>query len=132
MSSLKHPNGRPVCQLYSFVGQGPIISFNLVAADGSPIGFASFDNVACQQKFAVRTGGMCNPGGVSEYLDLSSEELRSIFGDGRVCGDDTDIVNGKSIGAIRISFGACSTVEEASAFVDFVRKFYIEEQPVAE
>jgi ABC-type lipoprotein export system ATPase subunit len=39
-------------------------------------------------------------------------------------------VNGKNIGAIRISFGACSTVEDVCAFVDFVREFYVEKDLV--
>ena len=123
--SLQYPNGQPVCQLYSLLNQGPIIAFNLLSANGNFIGYAGFEKLASARRFAVRTGGLCNPGGLQKYLDLPTEEMARIFGDGKECGDDTDIVDGRIIGVIRVSFGACSTVEEVCALVDFIRETYV-------
>ena len=123
--SLQHPNGQPVCQLYSLLNQGPIIAFNILSANGNLVGYVGFEKLASARHFAVRTGGLCNPGGLQKYLDLPSDEMARVFGDGKECGDDTDIVDGKIIGVIRVSFGACSTVEEVCALVDLIRETYV-------
>ena len=128
--SLRHENGKRVCQLYSTSSSnhGPIIAFNLLSADGSPVGFASFEKLSSLKNIALRTGGMCNPGGVEKHLDLQDWEVERNYQRGKVCGDDIDVVEGKNTGVIRVSFGACSTVEEVCVFVDFIREFYVERQ----
>jgi molybdenum cofactor sulfurtransferase len=133
LSSLRHYNGQRVCQLYSSSSglNGPIIAFNLLSADGSPIGFASFEKLSSLRNIALRTGGMCNPGGLKKYLDLQDWEVERNFRKGKVCGDDVDVVEGKNTGVIRVSFGACSTVEEVCAFVDFIREFYVENENIS-
>jgi len=132
LSSLRHHNGRRVCQLYSSpANSGPIVAFKVVSADGSPVGFASFEKLSSLRNIAVRTGGMCNPGGVEQHLDLQDWEVKRNFEAGKVCGDDMDVLQGKSTGVIRVSFGACSTVQDVTAFVDFIREFYLEKGPVA-
>ena len=103
----------------------------MLSADGSPIGFASFEKLSSLRNIALRTGGMCNPGGVEKYLDLQDWEVERNFGRGKVCGDDVDVVEGKNTGVIRVSFGACSTVEEVCAFVDFIREFYVEKENIS-
>jgi len=79
-------------------------------------------------------GGFCNPGSMQRWLDLSAEEfkknlevwphvpksccsstltfmiasnpfLETISQAGHVCWDDTDILNGKPTGSIRVSLG---------------------------
>jgi molybdenum cofactor sulfurtransferase len=130
LSSLRHDNGRPVCKLYSAPDHGPVVAFNLFSAKGTPIGFASFEKLSSLRNIALRTGGMCNPGGVEQYLDLQNWEVERNYGQGKVCGDDMDVVDGKNTGVIRVSFGACSTTEEVCAFVDFVREFYIEKESI--
>ena len=126
LSSLRHSNGRSVCEMYSKPTDGPIIAFNLKTANGSPIGFASFEKLSSLRNIALRTGGMCNAGGVEQYLDLQAWEVERNYGKGKECGDDMDVVDGKSTGVIRVSFGACSTVEEVCSVVDFIREFYVE------
>ena len=124
LSSLKHGNGQPVCKIYSPFNHGPIVTFNLLSPTGGPVGFTKFEKQSSLRGFALRTGGLCNPGGVQHYLDFPNAEMEQIFRNGKSCGDDTDIVNGKTLGVIRISFGACSTVDDVCSFVRFVREFY--------
>ena len=131
LSSLRHDNGRLVCKLYSSADHGPIVAFNLFSAQGTPIGFASFEKLSSLRNIALRTGGMCNPGGAEKYLHLQNWEVERNYGQGKVCGDDMDVVDGKNTGVIRVSFGACSTVEEVCAFVDFVREFYVEKESIS-
>ena len=125
LSSLQHQNGRKVCHLFSAPGHGPIVSFNIFNADGSPVGFVSFEKLCVMRDVAVRTGGMCNPGAVQMYIGISSEELEYVFTHGKVCGDDQDLLDGRNIGMIRASFGACSTVEDVCALVDLIREVYV-------
>jgi molybdenum cofactor sulfurtransferase len=73
---------------------------------------------------------MCNPGGVEQCLKLQNWEVERNFAKGKVCGDDNDVVDGKNTGVIRVSFGACSTIEEVCSFVDFVREFYVEKESI--
>jgi molybdenum cofactor sulfurtransferase len=130
LSSLRHENGKPVCKVYSHPDHGPIIAFNLFSAQGAPIGFASFEKLSSLRNIALRTGGMCNPGGVQQYLDLPNEDVERNYGRGKVCGDDFDVMDGKNTGAIRMSFGACSIVEEVCSFVDFLKEFYVEKENI--
>lgn len=131
LSSLRHYNGQRVCEMYSALDYGPIITFNLLSPNGSPVGFASFEKLSSLRNIALRTGGMCNPGGVQQYLSLQDWEVERNYRSGKVCGDDIDVVEGKSTGVIRVSFGACSTVEEVRGFVDFIREFYVEKEGIS-
>lgn len=124
LQSLKHWNGQPVCRIYSALNHGPIVTFNLLSPTGGPVGFTKFEKQSSLRGFALRTGGLCNPGGVQHYLEFPNAEMEQIFRSGKVCGDDTDIVNGKTLGVIRVSFGACSAVDDVYAFVQFVRECY--------
>jgi molybdenum cofactor sulfurtransferase len=128
LSSLHHPNGRKACEIYSQPNHGPIISFNVVNENGTQVGFKSFEKQATLRNFAIRTGGMCNPGGMQTCLNLKLGDIERIFANGKICGDDQDIVEGKNFGMIRISFGASSTAEEVCAFVDFVRECYVDKK----
>jgi molybdenum cofactor sulfurtransferase len=130
LSSLRHYNGQHVCEMYSLRDYGPIIAFNLLSPHGSPVGFASFEKMSSLRNIALRTGGMCNPGGVQQHLDLQDWEVERNYRRGKVCGDDIDVVEGKNTGVIRVSFGACSTIEEVCAFVDFIREFYVEKEVI--
>jgi molybdenum cofactor sulfurtransferase len=125
LSSLQHQNGRKVCHLYSVPGHGPIVSFNIFNPDGTPVGFVSFDKLCVTKDIAVRTGGMCNPGAMQSYIGIPSDDLLEMFDNGKICGDAQDIIGGRNIGAIRASFGACSSVEDVCALVDLIREVYV-------
>lgn len=47
---------------------------------------------------------------------------------GHVCWDDQDIISGKPIGAVRVSFGYMSTFEDAKKFIDFVKSSFMSPQ----
>jgi len=127
--SLQYPNGQPLCQLYSIFNQGPILSFNLLSPNGSQLGFSAFEKAASGANFAVRTGGLCNPGGVQKHLDIPTKELTQMFASGKECGDGIDFIDGKILGVIRVSFGACSRVEDVVSLVQFLKETYLQEKP---
>jgi len=134
LASLKHANTEPVCVMYSrgFEGkdnihiQGPIVAFNLKTSQGAWVSNIEFERLASIRNFHIRTGGLCNPGGVASFLELEPWEIRKNFSSGLRCGGETDIYSGKITGMIRASLGAMSTAKDVEAFVSFVREFFVE------
>ncbi|XP_027356558.1 molybdenum cofactor sulfurase isoform X2 [Abrus precatorius] len=130
--ALRHGNGSSVCILYGHHNSmelceemGPIVSFNLKRPDGSWYGYHEVEKLASLSGIQLRTGCFCNPGACAKYLGLSHLDLISNTEAGHVCWDDHDIINGKPIGAVRVSFGYMSTYEDAKKFVDFVASSFI-------
>lgn len=134
LSDLRHANGTVVCNFYgvdlpdgSVSGsRGPVIAFNLLDSRGRWVGTSEVEKMAIVKNIQLRTGGLCNPGGIARHLDLSPEEMRKNFASGQRCGDDHDVINGKPVGALRISFGAMSSLSDVEAFIAFVQEFYVD------
>ncbi|OCK95428.1 molybdenum cofactor sulfurase protein-like protein [Cenococcum geophilum 1.58] len=132
LSSLRHGNGTAVCEVYkepsSIYGnpktQGPIVSFNIRSSHGGWVSNAEVEKLSAVKNFQVRTGGLCNPGGIASFLGLAPWEMRQNFSAGQRCGNDNDIMGSKPTGMIRASLGAMSTTEDVNSFVEFVRGFY--------
>ncbi|KAH1040792.1 hypothetical protein AAZX31_09G002100 [Glycine max] len=133
--AMRHGNGSSVCILYGHHNSmklchemGPIISFNLKRPDGSWYGYREVEKLASLSGIQLRTGCFCNPGACAKYLGLSHLDLISNTEAGHVCWDDLDIINGKPVGAVRISFGYMSTYEDVKKFVDFVASSFMSPQ----
>lgn len=132
--SLRHANSDPVCEIYSHGfaskattrSQGPIVAFNLRNSKAAWVSNTEFEKLAAVRKFHVRSGGLCNPGGVAACLGLEPWEMRKNFSAGFRCGAETDIYSGKITGVIRASIGAMTTISDIDAFIDFVSEFYVE------
>lgn len=65
----------------------------------------------------LRTGCFCNQGACNEYLNLNRDVHNSETS--KKCGDDMDLIDGKPLGACRISFGRTST-EQVKYFFDLL------------
>ncbi|KFX98400.1 hypothetical protein O988_04366 [Pseudogymnoascus sp. VKM F-3808] len=133
---LKHANGAEVCRFYvrdahSYEDkstQGPIVTFNLMNSHGEWVSNTEVEKLATVRKIHIRTGGLCNPGGVAKALDLSPWEIRRNFSAGYRCGGDNDIISGKPTGVIRASLGAMSTLQDIDSFIEFINEFYVENE----
>ena len=131
MSALRHGNGRPLCTIYAadpaLYGdpkrQGPIISFNLKDSAGKWIGKSDVEKLAVVNGIQLRSGGVCNPGGIAASLDLNPQELRDNFAEGVRCGNDIDVLNGKPTGIVRVSLGAMSNMRDVRTFLTFLLTF---------
>ncbi|ORZ06286.1 pyridoxal phosphate-dependent transferase [Lobosporangium transversale] len=142
MKALKHYNGAPLCDIYiegekqsetpekQLVGNpemyGPIINFNLKRSNGNWVGYGDVERLASMKNIHVRTGGFCNPGSMQRWLDLSADEVKKNLEAGHVCWDDTDILNGKPTGSIRVSLGAMSTIDDVLGFIAFLEEYFID------
>lgn len=129
LAAMRHGNGKPVCHIYSPEREhaGPVVAFNLQNALGAWVSLGEFDKLVSLRKIHLRTGGVCNPGGVAEALGLEPWEMRRNFSRGLRCGSDEggdDIVSGKPTGIIRVSLGAMSTTSDVDRFLAFLDEFY--------
>lgn len=131
LSTLSHWNGIPVCVIYLGAGseygddktQGPTIAFNLQSYDGKWINRSHVEQLAIVNNLQLRTGGVCNPGGISKYLNLSPGEMRDAFAEGMRCGSGVDELHGKPTGIIRASLGAMSALDDVGRLVGFIDLF---------
>ena len=131
MSTMLHTNGTPVCTIYkspsSTYGdgktQGPTIAFNLRDSKGDWIGKSDFETLAIANNIQIRTGGLCNPGGIAHYLGISAAQMRENFEEGVRCGNEIDEMHGLPTGVIRISLGAMSSEKDISTFLRFLGMF---------
>lgn len=131
MSTLSHADGLPLCQIYkdsfSVYGdsktQGPTIAFNIRNSKGDWIGKSEFETLAILNHIQIRTGGVCNPGGIAAALRISPEEMRDNFREGVRCGNDLDEMNRKPTGIVRVSLGAMSSTRDIDTCVRFLRTF---------
>ncbi|KAK3341632.1 pyridoxal phosphate-dependent transferase [Lasiosphaeria hispida] len=131
---LRHGNGEPVCTIYSpdpnsqtgAHGTGPVVAFNIRNSLGAWVSLTEVEKLASLKQFHVRTGGVCNPGGIASVLGLEPWEMKTNFSSGFRCGTENDIMAGKPTGVIRASLGAMSTTSDVDSFVEFIREFYLD------
>lgn len=141
MSRLSHANGLLVCKIYEGTpsrygtsrDQGPTIAFNVRNSSGDWIGKSDFERLAILNNVQLRTGGVCNPGGIASALEMSPQEMRNNFDEGLRCGNDLDVINGKPTGIIRVSLGAMSSMKDIEKFMVFMQLFVdtTPEQPMS-
>jgi selenocysteine lyase/cysteine desulfurase len=134
LSSLRHYNNTPIVKIYSSPPtnptiQGPILAFNLLTSTNQYIGKSIVEAAAIACNFQLRSGGVCNPGGIAEHLDLKPWEMRRNFAEGMRCGDEMDVVAGKATGVVRVSLGAMSTKWDVRRFGGWVGWWFREDEP---
>lgn len=133
LTSLKHGNGNPLCTIYvddsSTPGDptthGATLAFNVHREDGSFIPYSEVESLADAQGIYLRSGGMCNPGGVATYLDLAPWEMKRAYSAGHRCGHATQLVSGKPTGVVRASMGAMSTRADVERLLSFMRRCFL-------
>jgi molybdenum cofactor sulfurtransferase len=138
LASLQHANGVKVCEVYkdpaSTYGdsttQGPVIAFNIRNEHRGWVSNAEVEKLAAVRDFQLRTGGLCNPGGVASSLGLAPWEMRDNFSAGQRCGNDNDIIRAKPTGMIRVSLGAMSTLKDVKTFIAFMCEFFVQDSIV--
>lgn len=134
LSSLRHANGLPVCTIYKdsrssyqdASTQGPVVAFNIRNSNDEWVSNAEVEKLAAIRNIQFRTGGLCNPEGIASFLHLEPRDVRRNFFAGQRCGNENDIHEGKPTGAIRLSLGAMSNMQDITAVVRFVEEFFVD------
>ena len=138
LSQMTHSNGTPVARIYKDENavygdpsvQGATIAFNVQRPDGSLIGFEEVEEAADERQIYVRSGSLCNPGGVATYLEWSPAEMRAAYAHGHRCANPQQIVFGKATGVVRVSLGAMSIAADVQTFLDFLEDVYVDQVAV--
>jgi selenocysteine lyase/cysteine desulfurase len=131
LTSLRHSNGEMLARLYgprSSERRGGIVAFNLYDRSGHAIDHRDVEQRANAANISLRTGCFCNPGGGEIALGITGTELSSCFHqpehETRLTVDDfRRCIDGKSTGAVRVSLGLVSNMEDVDAFVRFAEAF---------
>lgn len=132
--ALKHKSGAPMAEILGDVSnygipskQGPIITFVLISSEGDRLGYHDFELLASMKNISIRTGTLCNIGGFLHWSsELSESDIIHNFQKYRHrCGDSQDVIGGKVTGAIRVSFGAMSSYEDADTLIEAVRDYFV-------
>jgi molybdenum cofactor sulfurtransferase len=129
LAGLRHSTGRPLARIYGPLGEerrGGTITLNFHDATGTFIDHQVIERRAGERGISIRAGCFCNPGAGEIALGLSSDEMTTCFARSheRMTYDEfRRCIDGKSTGAVRISFGLASNFADAEAFVEFARSF---------
>jgi molybdenum cofactor sulfurtransferase len=130
---LHHYNGQAVCKVYknsaSFLEhkrQGPILAFNIRDSGGSWMSTTEVEKLASVRNIQLRTGGVCNPGGVAASLGLSAADLKINFEAGQRCGVEPDAQDWKPTGVVRASLGPENIISDVDSFLAFVADVFVE------
>ena len=134
ISHLRHYNNIPLCQIYITLKdgrydpltQGPVIAFNMRNSAGSWLSITEIEKLASVHNIHLRSGGLCNPGGMAHALRLAPWELKENFSAGIRCGSESDLANGKPTGMLRVSLGPMSTDGDVENFASFLQEFFVD------
>ena len=96
------------------------------------VGFSEVEHLAGSSNIQLRTGCFCNPGACQHYLELQNEDILANADAGHICGDDMDLINGRPTGAVRLSIGYMTTMDEILRFVKFVKQNFITYEPIVD
>ncbi len=127
--ALRHVGGEPLLRVYGPVDttmRGGTVTVNLYEPDGTPIDHTRVEAEANARHISLRTGCFCNPGAGEVALGLEKDELEQCFASARermTFEQFRQCIDGKSSGAVRVSFGLASTFEDACAVLDLLASF---------
>ena len=63
---------------------------------------------------------------IKEIKTQSQNPVAFLNQRGHVCGDDVDLIDGRPVGSIRVSFGYYSKVEDADAVLELIEEHFVD------
>ena len=133
LNRIRHNStGRPVVKIYGNhmrndpSQQGAIFAINILNSTGGFVGYNNVMKHASAENINVRVGCFCNPGACISAAGLQDDQVEEYYGKKTSCHDSIDIINGIPLGAVRISLGPYTTMDDVEKFEQFIRKYYVE------
>ena len=128
--ALRHSSGRPMVRLYgplTTAMRGGIVTMNFYDPDGHLLDYRRVEEMAGGEGISLRTGCFCNPGAGEIAEGITDEDVAVALE------TSTDLTlprflqvithrGGKSAGAIRVSFGIASNLQDAERFLTFAER----------
>jgi selenocysteine lyase/cysteine desulfurase len=127
---LRHANGRHMVRIYgpaTMIDRGATLTMNFYDPDGHLIDYRRVEELASERRISLRTGCFCNPGAGEAAEQLTEDDMRAAM----EAGPDMNLARfvqlmqsrgGKAAGAIRVSFGLASNIDDAARFLAFVEE----------
>ena len=126
IGELDYGNGLPRVQVYGPSDthlRGGTVAMNFLDRQGAVMDHELIERLAAERGISLRTGCFCNPGAGESALGLTKGEIEGCFSHAgssltyeefRGCIDP-----GKGSGAVRVSLGMVSNLDDVESFVDF-------------
>jgi len=134
LSAFRHHNRKKVCEIYkdplssyeNSKTQGPMVAFNLRNSEAGYVSNTEVEKLANIKNIQLRSGSLCNPGGIASSLGLAPWEMKRNFAAGHRCGNEIDLVGGKPTSMLRASLGAMSNAKDIQNLLQFIDEFFVE------
>jgi selenocysteine lyase/cysteine desulfurase len=128
--ALRHSNGRPMVRLYgplTTAMRGGIVTMNFYDPDGHLLDYRRVEELAAGEGISLRTGCFCNPGAGETAEGITDDDVAAAL---ETAQDLTlprflQVIThrgGKSAGAIRVSFGLASNLQDAERFLSLAER----------
>ncbi|KAL4798484.1 pyridoxal phosphate-dependent transferase [Aspergillus venezuelensis] len=135
LTSLHHSNKAPLCRIHAGAKvngfenptlQGPTIALSVLDPFGTIHGYADVEREADKEGIYLRSGSVCNPGGMAYLGWVHMEDMRAAWDAGHRCSDPIQSVYGQATGVVRVSLGAMSTMSDIKTLVKWLERNYID------
>jgi selenocysteine lyase/cysteine desulfurase len=138
LGRMRHSSGAPVVRVYgptTGIARGGTVALNFLDPDGQVIDERAVSRDSSAAGISLRTGCFCNPGAGEAAFGLTRRDLRAAGrslsrGRGAPAMDHyLSLVGLPTGGAVRVSLGVASTIDDVDAFLDFAERTYRDRRP---
>jgi selenocysteine lyase/cysteine desulfurase len=138
LGRMRHSSGAPMVRVYgppTRIARGGTVALNFLDPDGQIIDERAVSRDSSAAGISLRTGCFCNPGAGEAAFGLTRRDLRAAWralsrGRGAPAMDQyLSLVGLPTGGAVRVSLGVASTLDDVEAFLDFAERTYRDRRP---
>jgi selenocysteine lyase/cysteine desulfurase len=135
LGELTHTDGTPMTRVYGptdTTDRGGTVAFNFLDPTGHVVDERLVAAETSAAGISLRTGCFCNPGVGEDAFGLDVRALKPLRGARTGSLDEyLSLIGLPTAGAIRVSFGLVSTVDDVDRFIEFAKKTYRDRSPDA-
>jgi selenocysteine lyase/cysteine desulfurase len=128
LTALRHSDGSPMTQVYGPLdthARGGTVSFNFLDMSGRVVDERLVAAETAAARISLRTGCFCNPGAGEDAFGLDLDTLRPLRRARTHTLDEyLTLIGLPTAGAVRVSFGLASTVDDVDRFIAFAQRTY--------
>jgi len=138
LGRMRHSSGAPMARVYgpqTGLARGGTVALNFLDPEGRVIDERAVSRDSSAAGISLRTGCFCNPGAGEAAFGLTPRDLRGAGralsrGRGTSVADEYLLLVGLPTGgAVRVSLGVASTIDDVDAFLDFAERTYRDRRP---
>jgi selenocysteine lyase/cysteine desulfurase len=136
LTRLRHSSGAPLARVYGpadAVSRGATVTLNFLDPDGRVIDERAVARDASTARISLRTGCFCNPGAGEAAFGLRGTELaragQALVKSAATMDDYLSLVGLPTGGAVRVSLGVASNIDDVEKFLDFAERTYRDRRP---